>query len=79
MAYKSLQKCLSDLERIGELKIIDNEVNPDLEMASIHLEEFKKGRKAILFENIKGTTFKAVSNLFGTLERIFLVLLFQIQ
>ena len=42
MAYKSLQKCLSDLERIGELKIIDNEVNPDLDIATIHLNEFSK-------------------------------------
>tara|TARA_B100000700_G_scaffold69408_1_gene76974 strand:- start:2468 stop:4192 length:1725 start_codon:yes stop_codon:yes gene_type:complete len=69
MAYKSLQKCLSDLERIGELKIIDNEVNPDLEIATIHLNEFSKAGKAILFENIKGSKFKAVSNLFGTIDR----------
>ena len=69
MAYKSLQKCLSDLERIGELKIIDNEVNPDLDIATIHLNEFSKAGKAILFENVKGSKFKAVSNLFGTIDR----------
>jgi 4-hydroxy-3-polyprenylbenzoate decarboxylase len=69
MAYKSLQQCVSDLDKKGELLKISDEINPDLDMASIHLEEFAKGGKAIIFENIKGSKFSAVSNLFGTLER----------
>ena len=69
MAYKSLQQCVSDLDKKGELIRISEQVNPDLEMASIHLEEFAKGGKAIIFENIKGSKFRAASNLFGTLER----------
>ena len=69
MAYKNLQQCISDLDNKGELKRIREEINPDLEMASLHLDEFAKGGKAILYENIKGSKFKAVSNLFGTLER----------
>ena len=55
MAYKSLQHCISDLDNKGELKIISTESNPDLEMASIHLDEFAKNGKAILFENVKGS------------------------
>ena len=69
MAYKTLQQCISDLHKKGELKIISEEVNPELDISSIHLDEFAKGGKAILFENIKGSKFRAVSNLFGTLER----------
>jgi 4-hydroxy-3-polyprenylbenzoate decarboxylase len=69
MAYKSLQQCIYDLDKKGELKTISEEVNPELDMASIHLNEFAKGGKVILFENIKGSKFRAVSNLFGTLER----------
>ena len=69
MAYRTLQQCISDLNKKGELKIISKQVNPDLEMASIHLDEFAKGGKAILFENIMGSKFRAASNLFGTLER----------
>ena len=69
MSYKTLQQCISDLDKKGELKIISEEVNPELDIASIHLDEFAKGGKAILFENIKGSKFRAVSNLFGTLER----------
>ena len=69
MAYRTLQQCISDLEKEGELIRILEQVNPDLEMASIHLDEFAKGGKAILFKKIKGSKFRAASNLFGTLKR----------
>ena len=69
MAYKTLKQCITDLEKQGRLLSITKEVNPDLEMASIQLDEFAKGGKAILFENIKGSKFMAASNLFGTLAR----------
>ncbi len=61
--------CVADLEKNGHLVRIKEEVNPDLEMASIHLRVHEKGGPAILFENVKGTNYPAVSNLFGTLER----------
>ena len=69
MAYKSLEQCVSDLDKKGELLKISDEVNPDLDIASIHLDEFAKSGKSIFFKNIKGSKFSAVSNLFGTLER----------
>jgi len=69
MTYKSLHKCISDLEKKGQIRNVYEEMNPDLDMATMHLDEFANGGKAILFENIKGSKYKAVSNLFGTLER----------
>ena len=69
MSYKSLQQCISDLYKNGEVRVISEEVNPELDMASIHLNEFKEGKKTLLFENIRGTKYKAASNLFGTLDR----------
>ena len=69
MSYKSLQECLNDLEKKGELKVFSEKVNPDLEIASIHLDEFAKKGKALLFNNVMGTKFRVASNLFGTLER----------
>ena len=69
MGYKSLKACISDLNSVNELKKIREEINPELEMASIHLEEFANGGKAILFENIKNCNYRAVSNIFGTLSR----------
>jgi len=69
MTYRSLHKCISDLEKKGQIRNVYEEMNPDLDMATMHLDEFANGGKAILFENIKGSKYKAVSNLFGTLER----------
>lgn len=69
MAYSSLADCVADLEKHGHLIRITQLVDPNLEMAAIHLKVFEEGGPAIYFENIKGTPFPAVSNLFGTLER----------
>ncbi|MEO6520515.1 MAG: UbiD family decarboxylase [Mucilaginibacter sp.] len=69
MGYKSLQACITDLEQHGHLIRIKQEVDPYLEMAAIHLRVFENEGPALLFENIKGSKFPAVSNLFGTLDR----------
>lgn len=69
MGYRSLQECITDLERHGHLVRIREEVDPYLEMSAIHLRVFEHQGPALLFENIKGCRFPAVSNLFGTLER----------
>jgi len=67
--YSTLEACVNDLERHGHLVRIREEVDPELEMAAIHLRVFEAGGPALLFENVKGTRYRAVSNLFGTLER----------
>ena len=69
MSYKSLQECISDLQNNGDVRIISEQVDPNLDIASIHLDEFKNGKKTLLFENVKGTKYRSVSNLFGTLDR----------
>jgi 4-hydroxy-3-polyprenylbenzoate decarboxylase len=42
---------------------------PNLEMAAIHRRVFAAGGPAVYYENVKGSEFPAVSNLFGTIER----------
>ncbi|MEJ5091700.1 3-octaprenyl-4-hydroxybenzoate carboxy-lyase [Sphingobacterium faecium] len=69
MGYKSLAECVADLEQHGHLIRIKEEVDPYLEMASIHMRVFDVEGPALYFENIKGSEFPAVSNLFGTLNR----------
>lgn len=69
MGYRSLTECISDLERHGHLVRIKREVDPYLEMAAIHMRVYDAQGPALLFENIKGSPFPAVSNLFGTLDR----------
>ncbi|HEX6308501.1 MAG TPA: UbiD family decarboxylase [Longimicrobiales bacterium] len=69
MGYPSLAACVRDLERHGHLVRIREEVDPYLEMAAIHMRVFERGGPALLFDNVMGSPFRAVSNLFGTLER----------
>lgn len=69
MAYSNLEECLLDLERTGQLLRIKEEVDPNLEMAAIHLRIHEQNGPAILFEKVKGSKFRAASNIFGTLER----------
>jgi 4-hydroxy-3-polyprenylbenzoate decarboxylase len=69
MNYPSLEACLIDLEKNGQLVRIKEEVDPYLEMAAIHLRVYEAKGPALLFENVKGSKFRAASNIFGTLER----------
>ena len=51
------------------LRTIEAEVDPHLEAAAIQRRVYQAGGPAILFRRLKGTTFPAVANLFGTKER----------
>jgi 4-hydroxy-3-polyprenylbenzoate decarboxylase len=55
MSYTSLESCLSDLQKNGQLVCVKEEVDPYLEMAAIHLRVHEAGGPAILFENVKGS------------------------
>ncbi|WP_334077554.1 UbiD family decarboxylase [Paenibacillus sanfengchensis] len=67
--YRNLEECILDLEKHGHLIRVREEVDPYLEMAAIHLRVYEAGGPALLFERVKGSKFRAASNLFGTLER----------
>ncbi|MBU6158844.1 MAG: UbiD family decarboxylase [Bacteroidetes bacterium] len=67
--YRTLEECLLELEKTGQLVRIKEQVDPYLEMAAIHLRVHEAGGPALLFENVKGSSFRAASNIFGTLDR----------
>lgn len=69
MNYRNIEECVNDLEKHGHLLRIHEEVDPELEMAAIHMKVFEAGGPALLFEKVKGSKFRAASNLFGTVER----------
>lgn len=69
MAYRSLSDCVVDLERHGDLVRVQEEVDPDLEIAEIQRRAYIAGAPALLFEHVKGSKFPALGNLFGTMER----------
>ncbi|MGH7172064.1 MAG: UbiD family decarboxylase [Gemmataceae bacterium] len=70
MGYRNLRDCVLDLERSGQLRRIEQEIDPDLEMAEIHRRVYEVGGPALLFARVKGCSFPMVSNLFGTPQRI---------
>lgn len=49
---------------------VKEEIDPELEMAAVHMRVQKALGPALLFENVKGTEFRAASNIFGTEERV---------
>ena len=69
MRYRSLEDALLDLEHAGMLSRVKTEVDPFLEMSAIAKENFEANGPALLFEKVKGSPFRAVSNIFGTRER----------
>jgi 4-hydroxy-3-polyprenylbenzoate decarboxylase len=69
MGYRSLQECLADLERTGQLVRIEQEIDPYLEAAEVHRRVYQARGPALLFTRVKGCRFPMASNLFGTIER----------
>jgi 4-hydroxy-3-polyprenylbenzoate decarboxylase len=70
MGYRSLRDCLHDLQWIGQLLRIDDEIDPHLEMAAIHRRVYQAGGPALYFARVKGSRFPMASNLFGTPQRV---------
>jgi 4-hydroxy-3-polyprenylbenzoate decarboxylase len=69
MAYRNLQDCVADLERAKQLRRIDIEVDPYLELAEIQRRVYAANGPALLFTRVKGCRFPLLANLFGTLDR----------
>jgi 4-hydroxy-3-polyprenylbenzoate decarboxylase len=69
MGYRNLAECIADLERTGQLRRIDAEVDGDLELAHIQRRAYRKQSPALLFTNLKACSFPVLGNLFGTVER----------
>lgn len=70
MKYRDLRDFIALLEQRGELKRIQHEIDPYLEMTEIADRTLKAGGPALLFENPKGHSVPVLANLFGTPERV---------
>ncbi len=73
-SFKNLRESLDFLESRGQLRRVDEEVDPHLEMAEIQRRVYAAKGPALLFTRVRGTKFPCVSNLFGTHERAQLLL-----
>ncbi len=70
MKYRDLRDFITQLEKLGELKRIPDEVDPYLEMTEICDRTLRAEGPALLFENPKGSEVPVLANLFGTPKRV---------
>jgi 4-hydroxy-3-polyprenylbenzoate decarboxylase len=70
MKYNDLRDFIHQLEHRGELKRIQLEVDPKLEITEICDRTLRAGGPALLFENVKGSRYPLLGNLFGTPTRV---------
>lgn len=70
MGYRNLAECVRDLEANGQLKRIDVELDPRLEIAAVQRRAFAAKSPALLFTKPRGCSFPMLANLFGTKERL---------
>ena len=68
--YKDLRDFLDHLEKQGDLKRIQLEVDPNLEMTEIADRVLRADGPALLFENPKGSNVPVLANLFGSTRRV---------
>ena len=74
MAYRDLKEFVKVLRERGELKEIQAEVDPCLEITEITDRVVKRQGPALLFTNVKGHRWPVLINAFGTMERMALAL-----
>ncbi|MBW1898634.1 MAG: UbiD family decarboxylase, partial [Deltaproteobacteria bacterium] len=74
--YRNLKAFIKTLENENEIKKIDAEVSPFIEISKITDKESKSpgGGKALFFRNVSGSKFPVVTNIFGSNRRICLAL-----
>jgi len=70
MSYKDLRSYIADLELKKELVRIHEEIDPVQEVTIIQHRVFEQGGPALLFENVKNSPYRLVTNLFGTYKRV---------
>ena len=70
MKYHDLRDFVSQLEALGELRLVRAEISPRLEMTEVCDRVLKAGGPAILFERPAGHGIPVLANLFGTPRRV---------
>jgi UbiD family decarboxylase len=70
MRHPNLRSFIDTLRRESEIHLIDEEVDPRLDLAEIQRRVVAQGGPALLFTRVTGTRFPVATNLFGTRRRI---------
>ena len=70
MHYKDLRDFIVQLEALGELHRVSEQVDPNLEITEICDRTLRGAGPALLFERVKGSRYPVLGNLFGTPRRV---------
>ena len=70
MGIENIHDFITELEKHGELKRVQAEVDSDLEIAEIMRREMYSNGPAILFENVKNYDMPVLGNAFGSMKRL---------
>jgi len=70
MSAADLRVFLGELEAAGELARVPGEVDPDQDITIIQHKLLAEEGPAVLFEKVKGSPYRLVSNLYGTPKRV---------
>ena len=70
MAYRDIREFIAALERAGELKRVEAEVDPHLEISEIADRAVKSGGPALLFENPKGSAVPLLINAYASMSKM---------
>ncbi|NIM19363.1 MAG: UbiD family decarboxylase [Candidatus Latescibacteria bacterium] len=70
MPFLDLQSYIRHLDKAGQLKRISVEVDPELEVTEIAIRSVREQGPALLFEQMKGSPYPLVINLFACMKRI---------
>ena len=70
MKYRDLRDFIGQLERLGELRRLDQSISPNLEMTAVGDRLLREGGPALLCERPEGFAMPCLINLFGTPRRV---------
>ena len=70
MEYRDLRDFIAQLEKNGDLKRIEQRIDPDLEITEICDRVLRAGGPALLFEHPGDSEIPLLANLFGTEQRV---------
>ena len=70
MKYRDLREFVAGLEQAGDLLRVREPVSTRLEMTALSDFALRSGGPALFFEVLPGYKFSALTNLFGTPERV---------
>lgn len=73
MSFKNLSEFIEALKKAGELREINTEVDPVLEITEIYDRVVKQEGPALLFKNVKGSKLPLLINTFGSMKRMSLL------